>query len=87
MSKNRVLTPTDQAKVERQHLTTLWQVWRKSGHHDWQELFSYCQQRRQRLNFDLPCSTLDDCPPIDVFQIIIILVVHIDQKLNIIFLI
>jgi transposase InsO family protein len=64
---SRVRKPTDQAKVERQHQTSLWQVWRKSGYKNWQVLFELCQQRRHRLNFDIPCATLNNRSPMKAF--------------------
>lgn len=64
---SRVRKPTDQGQVERQHLTTWMQLKSEKGYTRWQHLYAYCEQRRQRLNFDIPCSTLGNKAPLEIF--------------------
>lgn len=64
---SRIHIPQDQAMVERSHQTVWNQVCRKSGYRNWEYFFLACQQRRQWLNDCLPCSSLDNRPPLIAF--------------------
>ena len=56
--------PTDQAITERSH--QLWdsQVVQGQTFIDWAHLFQALQKRRDFLNTQLPCATLDELPPL-----------------------
>lgn len=61
---SRIHIPQDQGMVERSHQTVWNQVCRRSGYLNWEYFFLACQERRQWLNSCLPCSSLDDRPPL-----------------------
>jgi hypothetical protein len=56
--------PTDQATVERSHQTWAWQALEGQTFADWGRLRAYLEERRQFLNYRLPCRTLGDLPPL-----------------------
>ena len=56
--------PTDQAIVERSHQTWAWQALAGQTFSEWGQLHAYLEQRRHFLNYHLPCSTLEDRPPL-----------------------
>ena len=56
--------PTDQATVERSHQTWAWQALEGQTFADWDRLHAYLEQRRYFLNYQLPCSTLGNRPPL-----------------------
>ena len=56
--------PTDQATVERSHQTWAWQALKGQTFTDWDRLRAYLEQRRSFLNYQLPCSTLGNRPPL-----------------------
>ena len=64
---SRVHIPQDQGMVERSHQTIWNQVCRRSGYLNWEYFFLACQTRRQWLNSSLPCSSLDERPPLLAF--------------------
>lgn len=64
---SRFRKPTDQGKVERQHRTMLSQVTSKTGFRDWNGLYERCEKRRQRMNWDIPCASLGEKAPMEVF--------------------
>jgi transposase-like protein len=56
--------PTDQATVERSHQTWAQQALVGQTFADWDRLRAYLEQRRHFLNYQLPCSTLGNLPPV-----------------------
>ena len=60
----RFSCPTDQAITERSH--QLWdkQVLQGQTFNDWDHLFNALQQRKDFLNYHLPCASLDEQPPL-----------------------
>lgn len=64
---SRIHIPQDQGMVERSHQTIWNQVCRRSGYLNWESFFLACQGRRQWLNSSLPCSALEDRPPLQAF--------------------
>ena len=56
--------PTDQATVERSHQTWAWQALEGQTFTEWERLHAYLEQRRHFLNYQLPCSTLGNLPPL-----------------------
>lgn len=63
----RLGRPTDQGLTERSH--QLWEAQCLLGQHydSWFALYDTLRQRRDFLNYHLPCSTLNDCPPLQAF--------------------
>lgn len=59
--------PFKQGSVERKHRTMHQQVCAGREFVGHLELFAMCQQRRKRLNNDIPCRMLDNRPPLKVF--------------------
>ena len=53
--------------MERQHRTMLSQVLNKNGFRGWSGLYEECEERRQRLNSDIPCASLNEKAPLEVF--------------------
>jgi transposase len=64
LSFGRFSQPTDQAITERSH--QLWdrQVLQGQTFPDWASLFHHLHQRRQFLNYQLPCASLGEVPPL-----------------------
>ena len=64
MTLIRVHQPKDQAMTERSH--QLWHQQVVQGHSfaDWSALYSALETRRSFLNYNLPCRTLGDRPPL-----------------------
>lgn len=60
----RVAQPRDQGITERSH--QLWdaQCLQGQSYQDWQHLYQALQKRRDFLNYQLPCSSLDDLAPL-----------------------
>lgn len=56
--------PYKQGSVERSHQTIQRQVIEGQTFNNWSELFKRCEQRRQRLNYHIPCRTLGKIPPL-----------------------
>ena len=56
--------PTDQATVERSHQTWAWQALEGQTFAEWELLYGYLEQRRYFLNYQLPCRTLGNLPPL-----------------------
>lgn len=56
--------PYKQGAVERSHQTFQKQVVKGCSFKNWKKLFVRCQQRRKRLNYHIPCSTLNKTPPL-----------------------
>jgi len=56
--------PTDQATVERSHQTWAWQALEGQTFAEWKQLRAYLVQRRHFLNYQLPCRTLGNRPPL-----------------------
>lgn len=63
----RLGRPTDQGMTERSH--QLWEAQCLVGQHydNWLALYDALRQRRDFLNYHLPCSTLADVPPLLAF--------------------
>ena len=59
--------PTDQGLTERSH--QLWAGQCLAGQHfaDWDHLYQTLHERRDVLNYDLPCASLDNQPPLVAF--------------------
>jgi transposase len=59
--------PTDQGMTERSH--QVWDAQCLAGQHyvDWHALYGTLRQRRDFLNYELPCATLDNLPPLVAF--------------------
>jgi transposase InsO family protein len=64
---SRRRTPTDQGQVERSHRTVWAQVLQTGAFANWPALYDACQQRRQVLNWHLPCESLGGQPPLQRF--------------------
>lgn len=64
LSFGRPGRPTDQATVERSHQTWDWQALEGQTFPEWDRLHAYLEQRRHFLNYRLPCSTLENLPPL-----------------------
>lgn len=64
LSLGRPNCPTDQAMTERSH--QLWDRQLLEGQHfvDWDHLYRQSLRRRDFLNYQLPCASLDDRPPL-----------------------
>ncbi len=60
---SRIHQPTDQARVKRMHQTIERQAIQGIEHANWEQLFSFCQQRRKFLNQTFPCSSLENQTP------------------------
>jgi len=56
--------PFKQGSVERSHQTIQNQVIKGQTFNSWQELFARCQQRRDRLNYHIPCRSLNKQAPL-----------------------
>ena len=63
----RPSTPTDQGQTERSH--QIWDAQALAGqqYESWTQLYLTLRERRQFLNEHLPCSALNDLPPLEVF--------------------
>ena len=62
---SRVHRPTDQGEVERMHQTVFNQVLKgRTDYKSWEHLFQWCEQRRHRLNYDIPSSATDGLAPL-----------------------
>ncbi len=59
--------PTDQAVTERSHQLWQSQVLQGQCFRSWQQLFEALQGRRDFLNEDLPCASLAERAPLEVF--------------------
>lgn len=59
--------PFKQGAVEREHQTMHRQVCAGRAYANSDELFAACQQRRQRLNYHIPCRMLNGKAPLVVF--------------------
>ena len=59
--------PLKQAKVERSHQTMDKQVLKSKGYKSWKQLFEKSNYRRQRLNTALPCASLSNQAPLEVY--------------------
>lgn len=59
--------PFKQGTVEKSHQTMHTQVCAGRTYPDFDALFLSCQQRRQRLNYHIPCRTLNKKTPFEVF--------------------
>jgi transposase InsO family protein len=59
--------PQKQGCVERSHQTMYRQVIAGQVFKDFGQLFERCQKRRNRLNKDIPCSTIGEMPPFAAF--------------------
>jgi len=60
----RFSCPTDQAITKRSHQLWAKQVLQGQSFNDWDHLFNALQQRKDFLNYHLPCASLDDLPPL-----------------------
>lgn len=60
----RFSRPTDQAVTERSHQLWEKQVLQGQTFSDWDHLFQSLQQRRDFLNYHLPCASLNEQPPL-----------------------
>lgn len=56
--------PYKQGGVERSHQTMQIQIIEGQIFNEWNDLFKRCQERRQRLNYHIPCRTLGKIPPL-----------------------
>lgn len=63
---SRVHRPTDQAMTERSHQLWTGQVLEGQCFSNWQELYDALQERRNFLNYHLPCASLKQ-PPLCAF--------------------
>jgi hypothetical protein len=59
--------PTDQGMTERSHQLWTGQVIQGATFANWQSLYDALHQRRDFLNTSLPCSSLDNQPPLVAF--------------------
>lgn len=59
--------PRDQAITERSHQLWAAQCLQAQYYDTWDQLYLTLRRRRDFLNFDLPCSSLDDLPPLLAF--------------------
>jgi len=64
---SRKYRPTDQSGVERMHQTMEHQIKRKAGFHSFEQLIKFANQRRRRLNQDIPCRSINKLPPLVAF--------------------
>jgi transposase len=58
---------TDQGMTERSHQLWQAQCLQEQHYETWQELYLALRRRRDFLNHDLPCSSLDEQPPLRAF--------------------
>jgi len=58
---------TDQGMTERSHQLWDGQCLQGQQYDSWQDLYLALRQRRDFLNHDLPCSSLDDQPPLQAY--------------------
>lgn len=56
--------PTDQGMTERSHQLWAQQVLQKQRFADWNSLYHALEQRRDFLNYHLPCASLGELPPL-----------------------
>ena len=63
----RAYRPQDQGLTERSHQLWATQCLVGQQFDDWQDLFLALHQRRDFLNYQLPCASLDDQPPLVAF--------------------
>lgn len=63
----KVPPPMKQAKVERSHQTIDRQVLWGQKYECWKQLFQQANKRRKRLNEKLPCRSLGNKPPLEVY--------------------
>jgi hypothetical protein len=56
--------PTDQGMTERSHQLWARQVLQKQRFADWNSLYHALEQRRDFLNYHLPCASLGELPPL-----------------------
>jgi len=61
---SRVRRPTDQAVTERSHQLWVGQVLEGQQFADWPTLYENLQERRDFLNYHLPCASLNHQPPL-----------------------
>jgi len=62
---SRVHRPTDQGVVERSHQTLEKQVLKRTiDFNNWEELYSFCQKRREKLNNRIPSSSTNNQSPL-----------------------
>jgi len=61
---SRVRRPTDQAITERSHQIWAAQVLEGQRFADWPMLYESLQERRDSLNYHLPCTSLNQQPPL-----------------------
>jgi transposase len=59
--------PRDQGMTERSHQVWAAQVLEGQHYACWNDLYLALRQRRDFLNYDLPCASLDDQPPLQAF--------------------
>jgi transposase len=64
---SRIHQPKDQGLTERSHQIWERQVLAGQTFPDWQALYHALNQRREVLNNELPCRTLNNCPPLVAF--------------------
>lgn len=64
---SRVRQPQDQGQAERQHQTAFLQILSEQGYRNWEALYKFCLQRQMFLNYDLPCSSLGERAPLQVY--------------------
>jgi hypothetical protein len=57
--------PSKQAVVERSHQTMEKQVLQDKDIKCWKELYARCNERRERLNYHIPCSSLKGRAPLE----------------------
>lgn len=61
---SRVRRPTDQAVTERSHQLWAGQVLEEQRFADWSALYESLQERRDFLNYHLPCASSNKLPPL-----------------------
>lgn len=61
---SRIYRPTDQAVIERTHQTMHKQLIRQSPYENCEELQRVADERRNKLNTRIPCSSLGNQPPL-----------------------
>lgn len=59
--------PQDQAVTERSHQLWAAQALEGQRYDDWYQLYYFLRQRRDFLNCQLPCTTLDEQPPLQAY--------------------
>ncbi len=64
---SRLRRPTDQGIVERSHQTTRNQALKGQHFKNWEELNHYLAQRREVLNHQAPCASLDGKAPFEAY--------------------